>query len=178
MPQPCVAVLGGTGQQGRGLAQRLALAGFRVIVGSRDLARAAAAAGEWHAAARPAATTDYPSAIAEAEIVVLAVPFASVGALLDQHHGHFKSRTLIVDVTVPVTIASGTISLGNGAEGSAAEHVKARTPALTRVVATFKTVPAHLLGEIQTQLDCDEFACGDSPEAGADAAVLVQRIDR
>ena len=176
MPQPCVAVLGGTGQQGRGLAQRLALAGFRVIVGSRDEARAAAAVASWPPDALPATTAGYASAIAAAEIIVLAVPFDSVHALLDTHRHLFKPEALIVDVTVPVTVVGGTLTLADVAEGSAAEHVRARLPPHARVAATFKTVPAHLLGDTARPLDCDEFVCGDSAEARSTAATLVHAM--
>jgi predicted dinucleotide-binding enzyme len=61
-------------------------------------------------------------------------------------------------------------------EGSAAEHVKARLPAHTRLAATFKTVPASLLGDLDRTLDCDEFVCGDSDEARAGARDLVQAV--
>src|SRR5438552_3439289 len=111
MPEPCVAVLGGTGQQGRGLAQRLAIAGFPTIVGSRDAGRAAAAVADWPAAARPQATRDYAAAIADADIIVLAVPFASVDAVIDEQQRHFKPAVLVVDVTVPLVAAGGALTL-------------------------------------------------------------------
>jgi NADPH-dependent F420 reductase len=176
MPQPRVAVLGGTGQQGSGLAQRLALAGFHVIVGSRDEARAAAIVAGWPPDARPTTTAVYDRAIAAADVIVLAVPFGSVHSLLDEHHPHFKPDALVVDVTVPVTVAAGAVTLADVPEGSAAEHVRARLPPHARVAATFKTVPAHLLGDTARPLDCDEFVCGDSAEARSQAALLVQAI--
>src|SRR5881392_1204860 len=111
MPQPSVAVLGGTGHQGRGLAQRLALAGFRVIVGSRDADRAAATVAGWPAPARPTTTAAYAAAIAAPDVVVLAIPFGSVGAVLEQHQQQFKPKTLVIDITVPVTITGGTLTL-------------------------------------------------------------------
>src|SRR5256712_2413886 len=99
MSQPSVAVLGGTGHQGRGLAQRLTLAGFPVIVGSRDPDRAAATVAGWPAPARPTTTAAYAAAIAAADVVVLAVPFGSVGAVLDQHQRQFNPETLVIDIT-------------------------------------------------------------------------------
>src|SRR3989442_10067822 len=108
MAQPSVAVLGGTGHQGHGLVQRLTLAGFRVIVGSRDPDRAAAAVAAWPAPARPTTTAAYAAAIDAADVVVLAVPFGSVSTVLAQHQRQFKSETLVVDITVPVTITAGT----------------------------------------------------------------------
>jgi NADPH-dependent F420 reductase len=176
MPQPAVAVLGGTGHQGRGLAQRLALAGLHVVVGSRDAARAAAAVADWPAPVRPSTTAAYAAAIAAADIVVLAVPFESVGSMLDQHRSFFKPETLVVDVTVPITVTRGTLMLADVPEGSAAEHVRARLPPAVRLAATFKTVPAGLLGNGTTPLDCDEFVCGDSPESRTRALDLVRAV--
>ena len=177
MPQPCVAVLGGTGHQGRGLAQRLALAGFPVIVGSRDADRAAAAVTGWPAAARPVDTVGYAAAIAGADVVVLAVPFAAIDAIIDEQQGRFKSSALVVDIAVPLTAAAGALTLADVKEGSAAERVRARLPAHVRLAATFKTVPAALLGDLARPLDCDEFVCGDSAEARSQAAALVHAIE-
>jgi len=176
MPQPAVAVLGGTGHQGRGLAQRLALAGLHVVVGSRDAARAAAAVAEWPPQTRPSTTAAYASAIADADIVVLAVPFESVGSMLEQHRAFFKPETLVVDVTVPLTVTGGVLTLAEVPEGSAAEHVRARLPPPVRVAAAFKTVPAGLLGNGTRPLDCDEFVCGDSPESRGRAVELVRAV--
>ena len=176
MSQPAVAVLGGTGHQGRGLAQRLTLAGFHVIVGSREPDRAAATVAAWPAPTRPTTTAAYAAAIAAADVVVLAVPFGSVSTVLAEHQRQFKSETLVIDITVPVTITAGTLTLADVPEGSAAEHVRARLPASVRVAATFKTVPAELLGESTRPLDCDEFVCGDSAEARLHAAELVHGV--
>jgi NADPH-dependent F420 reductase len=171
-----IAVLGGTGQQGRGIAQRLARAGRRVVVGSRDPARAAAAIAGWPAGAVAMTSADYASAIAGAEVVVLAVPFETVGALLDGHRERFRPNALVVDVTVPLRFAEGAVRLDPVAEGSAAEFVRARVPAHVRVAAAFKTLPAHVLGDPGAPLDCDEFVCGDSPEARAEAIHLVEAM--
>src|SRR5439155_9438144 len=154
MEQPRVAVLGGTGQQGRGLAQRLARASYHVIVGSRDADRAAAVVAGWPAQARPDAIAEYGPAISGADVIVLALPFGSVGQVLVEHQGQFEPESLVIDVTVPVTATAGALTLADVPEGSATQHVRARVPPHTRVAAAFKTVPAHLLGEIDRPLDC------------------------
>src|SRR5262245_34594903 len=104
---PCVAVLGGTGRHGRGLARRLAQAGARVIVGSRDPARAGSVVAGWRAdapteAQRQIEAAENGAAIAGAEVVILAVPFASVAGILNEHRRQFRPGTLVIDVTVPV----------------------------------------------------------------------------
>jgi 8-hydroxy-5-deazaflavin:NADPH oxidoreductase len=172
-----VAVVGGTGQQGSGIARRLARGGAAVIVGSRDPARAAATIATWAAPAGAIRSAGYREAIAAAAIVVLTVPFDTLAELLAQHHADFAAGALVVDVTVPVIFGAGTITLADIADGSAAEYVKARLRDDLRVAATFKTVPARLLNEIDQPLQCDEFVCGDSREARDGAMALVRTID-
>ncbi len=176
MPRPAVAILGGTGQQGRGLAQRLSRAGYPVIVGSRDPQRARAVVAAWPTTGTPISTGGYGDAIAAAGIVLLAVPFHSVGAILAEHDGRFAAGTLVVDLTVPVVFTEGKSALADVAEGSAAEHIRARLAAPVRVAVAFKTVPAHMLSDVDRPLDCDEFVCGDSAEARERAITLVDAI--
>jgi len=168
-----IAVLGGTGQQGRGLAHRFAHAGLRVIVGSRDADRARETVAGWSRTGQPVEVADNAGALGRANIVVLAVPFMSVDPLLQQLQPHFKDGALVIDLTVPVTFTAGKMELVDVAEGSAAEHVRARLPPTVRLACAFKTVPAHLLGAGFGPLDCDEFVCGDSDEARSSASALV-----
>ena len=170
-----MSILGGTGQQGRGLAQRLAHAGVQVIVGSRDPERARETVGAWTrtATATPIRVADNASAVAAADVTILAVPFATVDPLLQELHPHFRARALAIDLTVPVTFAAGKMAMLDVAEGSAAEHIRAQLPTAVRLACAFKTVPAHLLGAGLEPLDCDEFVCGDSDDARSEASALV-----
>lgn len=171
-----IAVLGGTGQQGRGLAQRFALAGLSVVVGSRDPARARAIVADW-ATTSPSIDVDgNPAAVARADIVVLTVPFPSVAPLLDEVRPHYAAGTTVIDVTVPVTFAGGKMALLDVPEGSAAEHVKARLPEYVGLAGTFKTLPAHVLDDLGQSLDCDEFVCGDSDRSRSRASALVSTL--
>jgi NADPH-dependent F420 reductase len=170
-----VTILGGTGQQGRGLAQRFAHAGVRVVVGSRDPERGRAAVGGWtRSPGAPAIEVGAnAAAVAGADVTLLAVPYGSVDVLLDEIGPHFKTGSLVIDLTVPVTFADGKLSMLDVAEGSAAEHIKGRLPSTVRLACAFKTVPAHLLGAGVGALDCDEFVCGDSEGARSEASALV-----
>jgi 8-hydroxy-5-deazaflavin:NADPH oxidoreductase len=170
---PLIAVLGGTGQQGRGLALRFARAGRRVIVGSRDPDRAKATIATWPDVGQTITAADNRTATGQAAIVVLAVPFQTVAAIIEETRSHFAAGSIAIDVTVPVTFTGGKMAMIDVAEGSAAEHVRARLPDSVRVAGAFKTIPAHLLGELEQTLDCDEFVCGDSDEARAAASALV-----
>ena len=171
-----IAVLGGSGHQGRGLAQRLTIAGEHVIVGSRDPERARDVIAGWPAHARAAEAATNRDAVARADVVILAVPFAGVAALLADTADQFAHDALVIDVTVPVTFVEGKLVLIAVAEGSAAQHVRAHLPAHVRVAAAFKTIPADLLDDLDRPLDCDEFVCGDSDAARAPASALVQRL--
>ena len=173
-----IAILGGTGQQGSGLARRFAAAGARVIVGSRDAARARTTIAAWNAVGAPIEAAANAAAVDEAEVTVIAVPFETVGALLAEVGPHFKDGSTVVDVTVPVTFAGRTMTMAEVPEGSAAEHIRARLPAGVQLAAAFKTVPARLLAAAGEPLDCDEFVCGDSDEARARAAELVRLLPR
>jgi|SRR5579871_5619227 len=175
MARRTIAILGGTGRQGRGLARRLAAADYRVIVGSRDPDRAAATVREWHLRPDQMSAAAYGDAIAAAEVVVLTLPFETLAATLGEHASRFGA-SVVVDVTVPIVFASGTAKLTDVPEGSAAEHVRAHTPPHVGVAAAFKTVPAHRLDEVDRPLDCDEFVCGDSDAGRAVAAELVGAI--
>jgi NADPH-dependent F420 reductase len=171
-----IAVLGGTGQQGSGLAKRFASAGASVIVGSRDPARARTTVDGWGATMGRVDVASYADAAASADVVVLAVPFASIDAVLDEVGSSLKSGATVIDVTVPVTFTAGKMAMLDVAEGSASEHVRARLPAEVDVAAAFKTLPAHLLGAGDGPLDCDEFVCGDTDNARARAVELMKLL--
>jgi NADPH-dependent F420 reductase len=170
-------VLGGTGQQGRGLALRFAGAGLRVIVGSRDPGRARdALAGLSTPAGQPLEIAGYATAISQADATILSVPFGSLESILHELSPAFGAGTLVIDVTVPMMFAGGKMAMIDVAEGSAAEHVRARLPPAVRLAGAFKTIPAHLLGAGSEPLDCDEFVCGDSDEARQEASALVRAL--
>ena len=147
-----------------------------MIVGSRDPARAVAAMAEWPVQSGLIPGASYAAAIAEADIVALAVPFETVDSLLEDHRDRFKPNALVIDVTVPLHFGEGSVSLMSIEEGSAAQHIRARLPETARLAVAFKTLPAHVLMDVDHPLDCDEFTCGDSTESRTEAAALVQRI--
>jgi NADPH-dependent F420 reductase len=169
-----VGILGGTGTEGRGIAARLAAAGYRVALGSRELARAEAAA---------AALGDRGPIVGVANdvaaglpIVVLAVPFEHAARTLERYAARFRPGALLVDVTVPVRFVAGRPRLVEVPEGSAAEHVRRHAPPAVAVAAALKVIPARLLVETDAPLDCDDLVCADSDEARARAMRLVGAI--
>ena len=170
-----VAILGGTGRQGRGLARRFAHAGIRIVVGSRDpeRARETVTASTHRSGGAAIDVADNATAVERARVIILAVPFASVDGTLREVAPRLSAGSLVIDLTVPVSFESGKMTMIEVAEGSAAEHIRARLPPEVALSCAFKTVPAHLLDRGDEPLDCDEFVCGDSEAARQEASALV-----
>ena len=174
---PTLAILGGTGGIGTGLARRWAQAGYRVIIGSRELAKAQAAADDLRAVMRErgveAAAVEAMenlAAAAAADIAILTVPFKHQIPTLEHVRGALKGKILI-DVTVPLAPpAVARVQLPAG--GSAGRMAQALLGGEVRVVSAFQNVAAqHLRAEPRLRerggIDCDVLVCGDSKEACA-----------
>lgn len=172
-----IGLLGGTGIEGKGLALRLAQAGLALTIGSRSLERARGVAAELNRQVPGERITgaDNPAMLAQAEIVLMTVPFTQAVPALETYRDAFRPGAILVDVTVPVK-TKNTPGPGDLPEGSGSEHLAARLPEGLPLVAAFKTVPAHLLAEIAEPLDCDVFVCGQSDEAKARVMELVRSI--
>lgn len=164
-----VGLIGGTGEEGRGLALRWARAGARVTIGSRLLERAKSAADELNALAPGTYIrfAENKTAISGADLVLLTVPFQHAAATLKNHLKDFEPGSVLVDITVPVSFEKGRASYVELPEGSASEHLKSLLPDSIDIVAAFKTIPAHLLVDPNASLDCDVFVAGDSAEVKA-----------
>ena len=177
-----VGLIGGTGEEGRGLALRWAIAGARVSIGSRSLERAKAVADELNQllgsrGAQTLAHGENRRVIAESDLALLTVPFAHAASTLETHRQDFCDGSILIDITVPVSFEQGRVRYVELPEGSASEHLKTRLPENIPLVAAFKTEPAHLLAEIDEALDCDSFVAGDSKEAKARVIEAITFID-
>jgi NADPH-dependent F420 reductase len=160
-----VAVLGGTGQEGSGLALRWANAGHQVILGSRsaDKAEKAAAALNQRLGRDALKGMDNRSAAAAAAIVVLAVPYAAQRLSVEEVRDALAGKILI-DVTVPlVPPRVARVQLPEG--GSAVEAIQKLLGEQTRVVSAFQNVSAHYLAELDRVIECDVLVCGDDKDA-------------
>lgn len=173
-----IAMLGGTGPEGLGLAARMLAAGESVFVGSRTSERGAAAAEKLrvHVAGSRVSGGTNPEAAAACERIVVAVPYAGLDATLDACAGHLDGK-LVLDVVVPIRMVEGTFVVEPVAEGSAAERIRARVPT-ARVVSGFKHQSAADLFDVDRELDSDVLLCGDLDDAKAEVSELVGRISR
>jgi NADPH-dependent F420 reductase len=166
---PSVAIIGGTGMLGSGLARRLAVAGYAVIIGSRAAEKAQAAANTLVAKAGaplPRGTSNAEAARA-ADVVVLAVPWSSHSAILDEIKPHVADK-LVVDTTVPL-VPPKVARVQLPEETSAALAAQKRLAGTARVVAAFHNVAGHKL-KGDAPIDCDVLVFGDDPK---DRAVVV-----
>lgn len=169
-----IAILGGTGKEGSGLALRWANAGHHVAIGSRapERAKAAAAAINARIGADRAEGTDNLHAAQSSEIVVLTVPYAAQLATLDEVKVALAGK-ILVDVTVPLMPPQvGRVQLPDG--GSAVVKAQAMLGPGVRVVSAFQNVSAELLNEIDQPTHCDVLICGDDRDAREHVIALAQ----
>ncbi|RMG82559.1 MAG: NADPH-dependent F420 reductase [Chloroflexi bacterium] len=169
-----IAVLGGTGKEGSGLAMRWALNGYRVIIGSRSEEKAVTRAAELN----EALGGDYLIGMAnvdaarEAAIVVLSVPYSAHKVTLDGVKDHLAGKVL-VDLTVPLNPPHvDTVFVPEGK--SAALEAQAYLGDDVRVVAAFQNVSAAKLKDPQAIVACDVLVCGDDADAKADVIRLAE----
>lgn len=178
-----VAVVGGTGAEGGGLALRLAKAGIAVRIGSRTSEKAREAAQRIAAASGAREVTGHvnPEAASGAEIVILTVPLAAQVDILKSIRGGLVPGQILVDATVPLEVAIGgrvskTVTLW---DGSAAQQAARLAPEGVRVVAGFHALSAEALARVDHPIDCDALICGDDAEAKAavrDLAALIPGV--
>jgi NADPH-dependent F420 reductase len=162
-----IGLLGGTGVEGKGLAIRFAAAGIPVLVGSRSDKRALDAARDYSELSRTQLVTGCKNEemLARCEIVFLTLPFGRAVPAVESSREHFRNGQVFVDVTAPITFREGRPDFVELDAGSSAELLARYMPAGVDLVAAFKTIPAHALADLPTELRCDVFVCGDSNEA-------------
>jgi NADPH-dependent F420 reductase len=179
MPR-AIAVLGGTGPEGFGLALRWARSGETVIVGSRNAERAREAATKIQAAVGKDAKVsgeENNSACATADVLVLTIPFEGHAALLKQIKPAIRPGSIVVDATVPLAASVGgraTRTLGVW-QGSAAQQAAELVPQGISVVAAFHNTSADILNG-DAPVDCDVVVCSDDAAAAQTVRTLAAKI--
>ena len=167
-----VGVLGGTGEQGRGLALRLAVAGQAVVVGSRDAARAQAAADELGHGVRG---LDNAGCAREADVVIVAVPWEGHASLVASLAADLAGK-VVVDCVNPLGFDKQGAYALSVPEGSAAQQAAALLPG-SHVVGAFHHVSAVLLLDLSVQsVDTDVLVVGDDRASTDVVQALAGRI--
>src|SRR5260370_713465 len=175
-----IAILGGTGPEGSGLANRLARAGEQIVIGSREAPRAQEAARQFCAQIGGAAKiegADNATAAARCDIAILTLPFSGQAALLKQLKGVWKPGTIVIDTTVPLAATGGgspTRMIGIW-QGSAAEAAAELLPAGVSIAAAFHNLSAELLTG-DAPIDCDVLVCSDDERAKQVTTELAAKI--
>jgi NADPH-dependent F420 reductase len=170
-----IAVVGGTGKEGRGMALRWARAGHSVFIGSRDAERAREAAIELSAqAGSNIQGGENTEAVAASELVVLSVPYSAHASTLGALKSALVGRVLI-DITVPLQppkVTSVNLPAGQAAALEAQAILGAETP----VVAALHHVSAVHLRDLDHAIECDVLACSDDKPALERALALIRDL--
>jgi NADPH-dependent F420 reductase len=165
-----IAILGGTGEQGPGLALRWAMAGEEVIIGSRSQERAEKVAAELNAELGKGLIRglENSQAAEAAEVVALTVPYTAHLSTLESVKSQAQGK-IFIDVSVPLD-PDNPRRMKMPSAGSATEEAQAFFGPETKVVAAFQNVAAHLLRDPHHAIDCDVLVCGN--DAGAKKTVM------
>jgi len=173
-----IAIVGGTGPEGSGLALRWAQAGETVVIGSRDPQRASAIALEIQKqTGGKVSGAENTAACQTAEIVVLTIPFEVHSTMLKQLKPALRSGQIVVDTTVPLAASVGgrpTRTIGVW-QGSAAQETAELVPEGVAVVAAFHNVSADLVKQ-NGPVDCDVIVCSDDKQAARTVRELARKI--
>jgi 8-hydroxy-5-deazaflavin:NADPH oxidoreductase len=172
--KPILTVLGGAGQEGRALALRWVHAGYSVVIGSRDAAKADATAQSIKQQVSHARVTgsDLKSTAREADIAILTVPHAAQLATLAMVRDELDGK-ILVDVKVPLVPPKvSRVQLPEG--GSAVVQGQALLGDRVKIVSAFQNISHDILSDLSRNIDCDVLVCGDDKDARAGVITLAQ----
>jgi NADPH-dependent F420 reductase len=160
-----IAIVGGTGAEGSGLALRWANAGHQIIIGSRDPAKAQALADEFNErlGTKKLSGAASEKAVESADIVVLTVPYASQLEMVRALRSKLQGK-ILVDVTVPL-VPPKVSQVQLPAAGSCVVAVQQDLGDGVRVVSAFQNVSAHKLKDLEYSIKCDVLVCSNDKEA-------------
>lgn len=174
--KPTLAIIGGTGDLGTGLARRWAKAGYPLVIGSRGADKAEAAAlalAEIATGPKPRGLANREAAAA-GDVIVLTVPFATASAVIEDIKSVVQGK-LVIDTTVPL-VPPRVARVQLPPEGSAAVAAQVRLGDGVRVISAFHNVAAHKLEQLDLALDCDVLVFGDKPEDRDVAIKLAEAL--
>lgn len=177
-----VAIVGGTGDEGFGLALRLAKAGVGAVIGSRSEERGTEAAVKANERVGDVAVrvrgTSNERAVADADVILVTVPFAGQAEIYKSIRDAIPSNAVVCDATSPLASAIGRPAwqVLTPWEGSAAELANAILRKGTRLVSGFQTVSADALQDLERPMEGDVLLCGGDTDAKAKVGELVELI--
>lgn len=168
-----VAVIGGTGAEGSGLALRLAHAGYPVVIGSRSPEKAIATVEALNARLDGASIgwAGNAEAAAGAEVVFLTVPYGAQRSTVEQIAGALEGK-ILVDATAPL-VPPAVARVQLPATGSAVAAIQALLGDRVRVVSALQNVAAEKLRDLGQDVPVDVLVCGDDPAARKEVTALL-----
>ena len=171
-----IALIGGTGPEGMGLALRLAHAGERIVIGSRSETRAREVVDKINARLPHADVRGAENAVAarEADVIIVTLPYEGHRETLESLRDHIAAK-VVIDAVVPLDLGRSRVSVLPVEEGSAAQQAQRLLPR-ARVVAAFQHINADRLADLDVPLDADVVVCGDDPDAKRTAMALAEKI--
>ena len=170
-----IAVIGGTGPEGTGLALRWARAGYRVIIGSRSSEKAIAhaqALTDRLGGTSVVAGMANPEAARVADLVVLTVPYEAHCTLLEELRPVLAGK-ILVDVTVPL-VPPGVTTVHMPSAGSAGAEAQEVLGEQVSVVSAFQNVSKDHLADPDEPINCDVFVCGNNKDAREQVLKLAE----
>jgi NADPH-dependent F420 reductase len=170
-----IAILGGTGKEGAGLAARWALGGHSIVIGSRDPERARMKAAELRELTHTASITGESNAAAAGlgTVIVIALPAQGLAATLPEVRDGCRGK-VVISTVVPLTFGGPRLFTPPPA-GSSAEEAQGLLPD-AKVVAAFHHIAAHELSETDHPIECDLLLCGGDTAAKATVAELARSM--
>ena len=171
-----IAIVGGTGPEGRGLALRLAMAGHEVIIGSRDAGRASEAAAGLLATrdGLPITGAANADAVGASDVVLLSVPFEGLRATAESLRSELAGR-LVVSIVAPMEFVDGQMRAVGVPEGSAGELARDLLPE-SRVASAFQNLSARELLRAEHPLQGDVAVCADDDSARQETMALASEL--
>ena len=171
-----VAILGGTGNLGKGLAVRFSLAGFDVIVGSRDVRKAEKKAEEYSDISGCSIRgMDNRDALKACDVAILTIPWDRVFEFVSNFRDLFRDK-IVVSPVVPMKKVNGLFVYVQLPEGSAAEKI-ASILRESRVVSAYHNIPARRFADLNEKFEFDVAVCADNEEAKRVVIEMTNRVD-
>ena len=175
-----IGFIGGTGPEGLGLAMRLAMAGERVLIGSRRIERAEDAAQTIRdEVAEAGGSADAGGGVnrdvvEQSDVVIVVVPFDGHEATLNDLRDAIGGK-LVIDAAVPLTMENRVPGIADVPQGSATEQAQALLPE-ARVVGAFHNLSARKLQKLSDPMEGDVLITGDDADAKQQVVELVGKM--
>lgn len=172
-----IAVIGGTGNLGKGLGGRLSMAGHEVVIGSRERERAVKSASELSSlVGGDIEGEENLEAARKASLVILSIPHSAIDEILGQIEPGLDSGDVVLSVIVPLSREESSFTVPEMDHGSAAEKIESMSPQGVSVVSAFQCVPAKLMSDFESEVNSDIPVSSDDEDAKEDIFGIIEEI--